>query len=371
MKDHIIIIGGGLAGWSMATAFTNNNFSVVVFEGKNENFGSQQISPNGWNALSKLIDIKKVYPIFEQFNLLQIKSMNAKQKIIPLSSYKIDSETKIYGSIERSSLVKLLKEKAQSTNLVKVHKSNVEYIIQNSKVKELIDHNGNYFSSKFIIGADGIKGITKQFINGFSKDIKMKKIFRSISFDKEPYNLTKGQIQLILSSNGHFVIYPTIIKTKKATNYVFVPSRSDDNPPFITESLLSQLIPRNIQWEKTFAIKNKLENSTIYRDGVLLVGEASISMPPHIAQAGNQILEDAAFIKILLKEKTNIDEIVKVFISKRYEEKKIVAEKSFLIGNILNSKNAIGFLRNIALKSIGTQILEDILNPIWETEINE
>ena len=65
----------------------------------------------------------------------------------------------------------------------------------------------------------------------------------------------------------------------------------------------------------------------------------------------------------VLKEKNSIDQIADLFINKRYEEKKIIAEKSFLIGNILNSKNTIGFLRDIALKSIGKQILEDILNP--------
>ena len=371
MKNHIIIIGGGLTGWSMATAFADNDFSVDIFEGYNENFGSQQLSPNGWNALSKLIDIKEVYPFFESFKLLQIKSINANQKLMQISSYNIDNKTKNYGSIERSSIVKLLKKKAQNTNLVKAHKSNVKYIVQNSRVKELIDDNGNYFSSQFIIGADGIRGVTKQFVNGFDKNIKMKKIFRSVSFDKDPYNLTKGQIQLILSDNGHFVIYPTIIKTKKATNYVFVPSNSNYNPPHITDNFFSLLIPKTIKWKETFAIKDKLENSIIFKDGVLLVGEASIAMPPHVAQAGNQILEDAAFIKVLLKEKNSIDKIVNLFVNKRYEEKKIITEKSFLIGNILNSKNIIGFLRNMALQSIGTQILEDILNPIWETENNE
>ena len=65
MKNQITIIGGGLAGWATASAFIDNGFYVNLFEGSNQNFGSQQISPNGWTYLSQLLDIKKAKPLLE------------------------------------------------------------------------------------------------------------------------------------------------------------------------------------------------------------------------------------------------------------------------------------------------------------------
>ena len=56
------------------------------------------------------------------------------------------------------------------------------------------------------------------------------------------------------------------------------------------------------------------------------------------------------------------------FIQNRYEQKKYVAQKSSLIGKVLGSNNIIGNFRNTMIKSIGTSIIEDILNPIWNTE---
>ena len=371
MENHIVIIGGGLAGWATACAFVDNNYSIDLFEGNNQNFGAQQISPNGWNALSELIDINKIRPFFENFNIIKIKSMSSNQKLNLLSSHNIKSDEINYGSIERSSIIKLLKDKVRKTNLVKEHRSNINYIISNNGTQEIVDDKGNTYKTKFIIGADGINGVTKKFISGFDNSLKMKKVYRSVSFREEPYKLTKGLIQLIFTSNGHFVIYPTIIEDKKATNYIFVPSDDLFLPPTIKNKSLSFLIPHDIKWEQTLAIKDKGENSAIHKNGVLLVGEASSPMPPHIAQAGNQILEDAVFIKANLIKNNSLKKTINKFITKRQDEKKNVAQQSIVIGKILSSKNLIGGLRDLTIQSIGSNILENILDPIWQLEYNE
>ena len=49
-------------------------------------------------------------------------------------------------------------------------------------------------------------------------------------------------------------------------------------------------------------------------------------------------------------------------------KKKNIAQKSSLIGKVLGSNNIIGNFRNTMIKSIGTSIIEDILNPIWNIE---
>jgi len=162
-----------------------------------------------------------------------------------------------------------------------------------------------------------------------------------------------------------------LLKKKKATNYIFVPSDDLFLPPTIKNKSLSFLIPHDIKWEQTLAIKDKGENSAIHKNGVLLVGEGSSPMPPHVAQAGNQILEDAVFIKANLIKNDSLKKTINKFITKRQDEKKNVAQQSIVIGKILSSKNLIGGLRDLTIQSIGSNILENILDPIWKLEYNE
>tara|TARA_B100001250_G_scaffold224762_1_gene192762 strand:+ start:24 stop:1139 length:1116 start_codon:yes stop_codon:yes gene_type:complete len=368
MKNHLTIIGGGLAGWAAAAAFAESDYIIDIFEGENSNFGSQQISPNGWFALSNLIEIEKIQPFFEPFNTLQIKSLKRDNNLEILSNLNLVKKNPNYGSIERKSIVKILKNFALKNNSIKIHPSKIEHIYSKNETNQILDSKGNVFESKFLIGADGINGISRRFVIGSNHTIKSKKIFRAISFAKEPYQLSKNLLQLIIVSNGHFVIYPTIINGKKATNYIFVPSNNKILPPIINNQILKYLIPNNIKWEEILSSRNKGENITIHKKGVFLIGEASIPMPPHIAQAGNQILEDAAFIKKSLVQNNNFNQMVSSFIKKRYKQKDIIAKKSISIGDILGAKKLIGDLRNLSLKAIGPDILNSISNPIWKSK---
>ena len=60
MKKHLTIIGGGFSSWIAASIFADSGYAVDIFEGENRSFGSQQITPNGWGALSELIDLKNI-----------------------------------------------------------------------------------------------------------------------------------------------------------------------------------------------------------------------------------------------------------------------------------------------------------------------
>ena len=370
MKNKITIIGGGLAGWATASIFSENGYLVDIFDKKNQNFGSQQISPNGWSALDYLIDIKKIKPFFEPFNKIMIKYMDVNQKVELLCNFNVDNENINYGSIERESIIELLKDSALKNNSVKVYNSYIKHIIPNNGTNEIIDDNENIFESKSIIGADSINGISRKFVIGSVKNLKHKKVFRGVSFNNSSYQLARNSLQLIIASNGHFVIYPTIINKKNAVNYIFVPTDDRFFPPIIHNKILSYLIPDDIEWKITFSATISEENNVIHKNGVFLVGDAGTSIPPHTAQAGNQILEDAVFIKKSLQEKNNFDQMINMFIKQRYLKNNIIAKKSLAVGKILSAKKLIGTLRNLSLKSHGNNVVESILNPIWTSNVN-
>ena len=93
---------------------------------------------------------------------------------------------------------------------------------------------------------------------------KQKRIFRAFSFKTSSYQLARNSLQLIITSIGHFVIYPTIIDKKNATNYIFVSADDKSTPPVIHDKILSYLIPDDINWDTTFSTNSNEENNTIY-----------------------------------------------------------------------------------------------------------
>ena len=365
MDKYLTIIGGGFASWVIASVFGKKGYYINIFEGNNKSFGSQQISPNGYFALSKLINSKLIQPYFEPFHNIHFKKLNSKQNIEFLSQYNLFNKTSNFGSIERKSIIDVFKNETLKNKSIKVYNSQIKHIISNDENKEILDDNGRVFSAKHIIGADGINGISRRFVVGVNKNIVLKRIFRAVSFENNPYQLTKGILQVIFCDKGYFVIYPTIINKKKATNYIFVPITNNYDPPTINNKTVNYLIPKDLNWITSFTSYKSGEKTSIYKNGVFLFGDAAFPILPHLAQAGNQILEDAAFISENLRENRDFKEIVNAFVKNRYLKKDIIAKKSSIIGNIFSSQKLVGNLRNIGIKSKHLELLDYVLNPIW------
>ena len=368
MRKNLTIIGGGFASWIAASVFAENGYFIDIFEGKKESFGSQQITPNGWKALSNLIETKTIEKYFEPFNSIYIKKLNANNNLEVLYFHDLLEQNYIYGSIERKFIINSFKNHALKNSAIKIHKSSITNIISNNNYNELINDKGQIYEAKLIIGSDGINGISKKFVVGYSNFIKKKKIYRAISFDESAYKLSKTILQVLIHLNGYYVIYPTIINNKKATNYIFVPQNNNTEPPSLNHQILNYLIPEDLDWKSTYASFNDGEKTSIYKNGLFLFGDSGFAIPPHTAQAGNQILEDAVYIKKLLNENYDFYETVDIFIKERYLKKDMLAKKSKIVGEILNAQKLTKYFRDIAFKTNGSNLINKIMDPIWATE---
>ncbi len=367
MKKHLTIIGGGFSSWIAASIFADCGYYVDIFEGENKSFGSQQITPNGWEALSKLIESKKIQKYFEPFYNIYIKKLNSKNNLELLYHHNLVEKNYKYGSIERKSIISFLKNNTLKNNLINIITSNVTNIVSNNNYNELIDDKGQIFKTNLIIGSDGIDGISRKFVVGSNSCIKKKKIYRTVSFKNSAYSLSKTILQVLIHENGYYVIYPAIINKKKATNYIFVPQNDETELPTFNNKILSYLIPEDLEWKTTYSSFNNGEKTSIYKNGLFLFGDAAFAIPPHTAQAGNQILEDAVYIKKLLNNNYDFYEIVNMFVKERYLKKDMLAKKSKMVGEILNAQNITKYLRDYSLKLNGNDLLDKILSPIWTT----
>ncbi len=368
MKKHLTIIGGGFSSWIAASVFAKSNYSIDIFEGKKEYFGSQQITPNGWKALSNLIELKYIQKYFEPFYDIYIKKFNSNNNLELLYKHNLLEPHYNYGSIERKSIINFFKKDALKSNIINVHNTCVANIISNSDYNELIDEEGKIYEAKLIIGADGINGVSRKFVVGSNNNIKKKKIYRTVSFDLNTYKLSKSILQVLIHENGYYVIYPAIIDNKKATNYIFVPNKNVIGPPSLNDKILNYLIPKDLKWNTTYSSFNNEEKNSIFKNGLFLFGDAGIAIPPHTAQAGNQILEEALFIKKLLHDNYEFNEIVNKFVKERYLKKCMLAKKSSIIGEILNAQKITRLLRDYSFKLNGAGLFDKILSPIWTSE---
>ena len=251
MKKHLTIIGGGFSSWIAASVFADSGYSIDIFEGKNESFGSQQITPNGWEALSNLIELRNIQKYFEPFYNIYIKKLNSKNNLEVLYHHDLLEQNYNYGSIERKSIISFFKKNALKKNTIKIINSNVTNIISNYNYNELIDDKGQIFKTNLMIGSDGIDGVSRKFVVGSNNYIKKKKIYRTISFKESAYNLSKTILQVLIQENGYYVIYPTIIDNKKATNYIFVPQNNETELPTLNNKILNYLIPEDLEWKTT------------------------------------------------------------------------------------------------------------------------
>ncbi len=371
MNKNLTIIGGGFSSWVAASIFTDNDYAVDIFEGENKSFGSQQISPNGWRALSNLINLEKIEAIFEPFHNIYIKKINSDNNLEILYHYNLLEQGYKYGSICRKSLINCFRDYTLKNNIIKIHNSKITNIIPNNNYNELIDDEGKTYKANFIFGSDGINGISRKFVVGSNSNIKKKKIYRSVSFKGNTYSLSKTILQVLIQKNGYYVIYPTIINNKKGTNYIFVPHTNEFEPPPLSNKILNYLIPEDLKWQTTYSSFNDGEKNSIYKNGVFLFGDSAFAIPPHIAQAGNQILEDGVYIKKLLNQNYDFYQMVNMFIKERYFKKDYLAQKSKIIGKILNAQKFTKYFRDYSLKLYGTDLVDKILSPIWTTESNE
>ena len=361
--NEIIVIGGGVSAWAAANAFSHKNIKINLIYDKEISFGAQQISPNGLKSYVSLTNNKSILNKIEKINNLKISQLK-KNNFYVLSNYNFSKNYKDFGSISRKILVNELKKSALKNKNVSIIKEKVKYFKNSNNKLEILTDKGNVFSADIFIGADGYKGISRKYVTG-SSEKRTKKIFRSISNDLKKFILTKDMLQLFLTTEGHYVVYPFKEKNQKLVNYIFVPNSNFQKT--ISKHTTQNLNPLldNIKWELTYTLESDNEFFSVSKNNLFLFGDSAFPIPPHLAQGGNQILEDANFLKEILNKNQDVEHIILTFLKKRLHLKKILRKNSIFSGKVLGLNNIYSLPRNIMLSNFSNSIFDEIFDLIW------
>jgi salicylate hydroxylase len=335
MKKKIAIIGAGIAGLTLANLIKkNSHFEFMVYE-KEESLSLEkgfgiQLAVNSVSILNKIgfnnIQPEKIYHP-KKINFYSIDN----NKICELELAKFNNEKTKYTTLQRSTLIEFLKNEIYTQHLrfgKRIKK------ISELKDKLLINFDDNTNDLvDYLIAADGIFSHTRSFFEKEKNKPKFKNVIaiRSILKSKNNLNIDVDNINLIMGSNVHLVIYP--INNKNELNLVSIIRDKKFDPDGIKDLINKKILNQNANLKELF--QGDLKSWPIYSTNtmfqssnkkVFYIGDAFYGFLPTMAQGASQSIEGAYELFNLL-EKNNKD-IHNIYFKNRSRRVKIIKRRS-------------------------------------------
>ena len=360
MKKKIAIIGAGIAGLTLANLIKkNSDFEFMVYE-KEESLSLEagfgiQLAVNSVSILNKIgfskIQSDKIY----HPQKINFHSMD-NNKICELELTKFNYEKTKYTTLQRSTLIEFLKDE--------IYTQHLRFGKQIKKVSELkdkilinFDDNTNDLVD-YVIAADGIFSSTKTFFEKKNNKPKFKNAvaIRTIFKAKNILNIDEKNINLIMGSNVHLVVYP--INNKKELNLVSIIREKKFDPDSINDLINKKVLSQNSNLKDLF--QGDLRSWPLYASNTALpssnkkvfyLGDAFCGLLPTMAQGASQSIEGAYNLFNLLKE--NNEDAHNIYFKNRLTRVKTIQKRSnfnffaFHISNPLVKK-----VRNMILKRL-------------------
>ena len=360
MKKKIAIIGAGIAGLTLANLIkSNSDFEFMVYEKEEslsleEGFGIQ-LAVNSVSILNKIgfskIQSDKIYHP-QKINFYSMDN----NKICELELAKFNNEKTKYTTLQRSTLIEFLKDE--------IYTQHLRFGKRIKKVSELkdkilinFDDNTNDLVD-YVIAADGIFSSTRAFFEKKNNKPKFKNAVavRTILKAKNILNIDEKNINLIMGSNVHLVVYP--INNKRELNLVSIIREKKFDPDSINDLINKKVLSQNSNFKDLF--QGDLKSWPLYESNMALpssnkkvfyLGDAFYGLLPTMAQGASQSIEGAYNLFNLLKE--NNEDAHNIYFKNRLTRVKTIQKRSnfnffaFHISNPLVKK-----VRNMILKRL-------------------
>ena len=358
MKKKIAIIGAGIAGLTIANLMKiNSDFEFMVYEKEEslsleEGFGIQ-LAVNSVSILNKIgfnkIHSEKIYHP-QKINFYSINN----EKICGLEIDKFNNEKNKYTTLKRSTLIEFLKDELYTQHL-RFGKRIKKVSEIKDKILILFDDNTNDLVD-YLIAADGVFSNTRSFFEKDNYKPKFEKVIavRTILQSKHKLNVDEKNINLIMGSNTHLVVYP--INEKNELNLVCIVRGKKFDPDntgslmnekvFSQNSNLKNLFQGDIHSWPLYSTNTPLPSSN---KKVFYIGDAFYGLLPTMAQGASQSIEGAYELFNLLKKKNK--DIHNIYFENRSARIKIIKRRSNLNLFVFHlSSSFMQKIRNIFLK---------------------
>ena len=358
MKKKIAIIGAGIAGLTFANLIkTYSDFEFMVYEKEEslsleEGFGIQ-LAVNSVSILNKIgfnkISSEKIYHP-KKINFYSLDN----DKICELELTKFNNEKTKYTTLQRSTLIEFLKDQVYNQHL-RFGKRIKKLSEIKGKILINFDDNTNDLVD-YVIAADGMFSNTKSFFEKKKNKPQFKNAIaiRTILNSKHQLNIDEKNINLIMGSNTHLVVYP--INQKHELNLVCIVREKKFDPDNIKNLINEKVLSQNSNLKDLF--QGDVNSWPLYSTNIILpssnkkvfyIGDAFYGLLPTMAQGATQSIEGAYDLFSLLKE--NNEEAHNIYFKNRSARVKIIKRRSNLNFFAFHlSSSFMQKIRNIFLK---------------------
>ena len=378
MFKKIIILGGGIAGLTLANFLKKNNFNnFTVYEKLENNISKStgvQLSPNAVRILDFLDSKFYLDNNFHKMNYLNIHSHRYKN-FLPEFESKISLQNVIndktpYLTCDRNVLLKFLEKSLSSKDIF--YNNKVTRVIKDHNIIRVKFSDGSEDYCDLLISADGIFSNSRT-DNNIIKNTNFFAFRGVIKNFYSQYPTANDAINLWLGNNKHLVTY--FINNKNDLSFTGVNKSFDKKIADDVNANYSNIFPitefRNLFFSENKVLKEILDNAQVvyrwpifslkkrvfYRDNQIFIGDSSHGMVPFQAQGAALAIEDAYVLyEQIIKNVTN--NLGVFYYNKRNSRiRKIILRSDFNVFIFHASNFLIIFLRTIFFKILEKSFL--------------
>lgn len=386
MFKKIIIVGGGIAGLTLANFLKKNNFNnfrvYERFEPKLSKHTGIQLTPNAVRILDFLDSKFFLNNSFHRINYLSINPKHSKnfasKSEVRMNLQNIVSDKTPYLACDRNILIKFLEKNLSSKEIF--YKKQVVQTIKDHNIIRVKFSDGSEDFCDLLVSADGL----------FSKSRLDNNIIKNTNFYAyrgvlknfySKYSLENDVVRLWLGSNKHLVTY--FINNQNDLSFTAISKASEKNAH--TNDDVNYSIPFPLeQFRNLFYSKNEILRETLdtihevyrwpilslkkrvfYRDNQIFIGDSSHGTVPFQAQGAALAIEDSYVLyEQIIKNVTN--NLGVFYFNKRNSRVRKIILRSHINIFLFHLKNPFFIiLRNIMFKIIEKSFLAKKLMFGW------
>lgn len=373
MFKKIIIVGGGIAGLTLANFLKKNNFNnfriYESFEKKLTRPTGIQLTPNAVRILDFLDSRFFLNNNFHKINYLSINSLNSRyfnsKSEVRINLQNIVSDKMPYLTCDRNILIKFLEKNLSSKEIF--YNKQVVQTIKDHNIIRVKFNDGLEDYCDLLVSADGMFSRSRLDNNIISKTnfYAYRGVLKNF-YSK--YSLENDVIRLWLNDNKHLVSY--FINNQNDLSFTGISKSSEKTILASGETNYSIPFPVD-QFRILFSSENKilremldtlhqvyrwpifsLKKRVFYRDNQIFIGDSSHGTVPFQAQGAALAIEDSYVLYEQINK--NITSNLGVFyFNKRNNRVRRIILRSHLNVFLFHLKNPFFvFLRGIVFKLI-------------------